>query len=120
MNQLLSLLPLSVVQAFLLAVGQVLVKIALQNTPKPSFTGDFICSQLTNWWWPACGACFGGALILWAYILKHYPFSIAYPLSSMAYIFGMIAAMVVFHEQISASAWIGICLIMLGCYLIVN
>jgi len=120
MNQLLQLLPLSIVQAILLSGGQILVKIALQHMPKPALTGDFILSQLTNWWWLACGLCFGGATILWAYILKHYPFSMAYPLSSMAYIFGMIAAMYIFHEEVSTTAWVGICLIMLGCYLIVH
>lgn len=120
MNLLLSLLPLSIIQAILLAGGQILVKIALQHMPKPSFTGEFILSQLTNWWWLACGLCFGGAGILWAYILKNYPFSMAYPLSSIAYIFGMIAAMFIFHEQVSTTAWVGVCLIMLGCYLIVH
>lgn len=120
MNQVLSLFPLSVLQAIMLAGGQVLVKIALQHMPKAEFTWAFIWSQATNWWWLACGISFGGATVLWAYILKHYPFSLAYPMSSMAYIFGMMAAMWIFHEQVSASAWIGICLIMLGCYFIAH
>lgn len=118
MNKMLTLLPLSVVQALLLAVGQVLVKVALQHMPRPEFSWSFVWSQATNWWWLFCGICFSGATFLWAYILRHYPFSLAYPLSSMAYVFGMIAAMAVFHEQISASAWCGIGLILLGCYLV--
>lgn len=120
MSQVLSLLPLAVVQAILLSAGQVLVKIALQHMPKAEFSWDFILSQLTNWWWLACGISFAGATSLWIYILRHYPFSMAYPLSSMAYIFGMIAAMIIFHEEISTSAWIGICLIMLGCYFVAH
>ena len=120
MPQVLTLLPLSILQAILLAGGQVLVKIALQHMPCVEWTWSFIWSQITNWWWLACGISFGGATVLWAYILKHYPFSLAYPMSSMAYIFGMIAAMVVFHEQISMSSWVGICLIMLGCYFIAH
>lgn len=120
MNQVLSLFPLSVLQAIMLAGGQVLVKIALQHMPKAEFSWSFIWSQATNWWWLACGISFGGATVLWAYILKHYPFSLAYPMSSVAYIFGMMAAMWIFHEQVSASAWIGICLIMLGCYFIAH
>ena len=120
MNQVLSLFPLSVLQAIMLAGGQVLVKIALQHMPKAEFSWSFIWSQATNWWWLACGISFGGATVLWAYILKHYPFSLAYPMSSMAYIFGMMAALWIFHEQVSASAWIGICLIMLGCYFIAH
>lgn len=118
MKQLFSLLPLSIVQAMLLAGGQVLVKIALQHMPKVEATWSFVWSQVTNWWWLGCGICFVSATTLWAYILKNFPFSTAYPMSSMAYIFGMIAAAIIFHEQISFSAWIGIALIMLGCYCI--
>ena len=54
------------------------------------------------------------------YILRHYPFSLAYPLSSLAYVFGMVAAMWIFHEQISLVQWLGILLIMAGCYCVAN
>ena len=78
----------------------------------------FFVSQLTNWWWLACGISFGGAGILWMYILRHYPFSQAYPLTSLAYVFGMLAALWVFDERISPTVWIGVLLIMAGCYLV--
>jgi undecaprenyl phosphate-alpha-L-ara4N flippase subunit ArnE len=52
------------------------------------------------------------------YILRNYPFSQAYPLSSLAYVFGMIAALWLFDEHISLTAWIGVLLIMAGCYLV--
>ena len=120
MRPVFSLLPLSVIQAILLAGGQLLVKIALQHMPRVTLSWSFIASQATNWWWLACGVCFGGATVLWAYILKHFPFSLAYPMSSLAYVFGLIAAQIVFHEHVSASAWIGICLIMLGCWFIAH
>jgi len=112
------LLVLAIIQAALLAGGQVLVKVALSRIPAITFSWSFIVSQLTNWWWLACGISFGGATVLWAYILRHYPFSIAYPLSSMAYIFGLIAAWLVFDETISPKVWVGILLIMLGCWLV--
>lgn len=120
MNQIASLLPLSLLQALLLAGGQILVKIALQHMPKFELTGSFLWSQVTNWWWLACGLCLGGAGLLWAYILKHYPFSMAYPLSSLAYVFGMVAALYLFDERVSVSAWVGICLILAGCYLVAH
>lgn len=50
------------------------------------------------------------------YILKHYPFSQAYPLSSLAYVFGMVASLFVFREQVSWMQWAGVLLIMAGCY----
>jgi undecaprenyl phosphate-alpha-L-ara4N flippase subunit ArnE len=52
------------------------------------------------------------------YIVKHFPFSMAYPMISMSYVFGMFAAMLFFHEQIPPTRWIGVMLIMAGCVLI--
>ena len=112
------LLPLAIIQAILLAGGQVLLKLALRAAGSFSWSTGFFASQLTNWWWLACGLSFFGAGVLWMYILRHYPFSQAYPLSSLAYVFGMLAALWIFDERISVTSWIGILLIMAGCYLV--
>lgn len=109
---------LAILQAMLLAGGQVLVKIALSRIDHFEWSWQFAVSQLTNWWWLACGISFGGATALWAYILRHYPFSTAYPLSSMAYVFGLVAAWLIFDERISTNVWIGVLLIMAGCYFV--
>lgn len=114
----LSLLPLALTQAALLAGGQVCVKLALMRIDRFVWSWSFLASQLTNWWWLACGLCFCGSGVLWAYILRHYPFSTAYPLSSLAYVFGLIAAWLVFGEKISVNVAVGILLIMAGCYIV--
>ena len=56
--------------------------------------------------------------MLWFYIVKHFPFSMAYPLVSLSYVFGMIAAMIFFHEQVDLLKWVGVLLIMGGCFFI--
>jgi len=112
------LLLLSIIQAFLLAAGQVLLKFALRAAGAFEWSTNFFLAQFTNWWWLACGISFCGAGILWMYILRNYPFSQAYPLSSLAYVFGMIAALWLFDEHVSLSAWLGVLLIMAGCYLV--
>lgn len=112
------LLPLSIIQAALLAGGQVCVKLALMHVDRFQWSWTFVCSQLTNWWWLLCGICFGTSTALWVYILRHYPFSSAYPLSSLAYVFGLVAAWMLFGEKISANAIIGVLLIMAGCYFV--
>ena len=112
------LLPLAIIQALLLAAGQVLLKFALRAAGVFEWSTGFFANQLTNWWWLACGISFCGAGILWMYILRNYPFSQAYQLSSLAYVFGMIAALWLFDEHISLTAWIGVLLIMAGCYLV--
>ena len=52
------------------------------------------------------------------YIVKAFPFSVAYPMVSMSFVIGMIAAVVFFHEQVSWTKWVGVLLIVAGCLLI--
>ncbi len=114
------LILLAIIQSVFLCAGQMFMKLALKVMGPVSWTWSFVGQQLTNWWWLACGLSFTIAGVMWMYILKHWSFSQAYPLSSMAYVFGMVAAMFVFHEQIVWTQWIGILFIMAGCYLVVN
>lgn len=110
----------ALLQSIFLCAGQVFMKLALCAVEKVSFSWSFVLSQLTNWWWLACGIAFTTAGILWMYILKNWSFSQAYPLSSLAYVFGMIAAMLVFKETIAWTQWVGILLIMAGCWFVAN
>ena len=113
-----SLLPLAIIQSLLLAAGQMFLKLALRDMDTPAWQWPFIASLLTNWWLLATGVCLTSSALLWMYMLKHHPFSMAYPLSSMSYVFGMVAAIAVFHENVSPQRWLGVALIMAGCYLI--
>ncbi len=109
---------LAVVQSALLSGGQVFLKYALQKMHPFGWTCDFWLSLLTNWQFACCGAFFGASSVLWMYIVKHYPLSVAYPMISISYVFGMLAAIIFFHEPVSTAKWIGIALIMAGCCLI--
>lgn len=109
---------LAIIQSLLLAGGQVLLKYALARMLPFAWTFEFWKSVFANWQFAACGLCYGAGSILWFYIIKHFPFSMAYPLVSLSYVFGMIAAIVFFHEPVNMTKWIGVLLIMLGCYLI--
>lgn len=110
------LILLALIQSLFLCGGQILMKLALQAMGTFSWSWRFFGRQLLNWWWLGCGISFTAAGLLWMYILKHYPFSQAYPLSSLAYVFGMVASMFVFREQVSWMQWAGVLLIMAGCY----
>ena len=112
------LLLLAIVQSLLLAGGQVLLKFALVRMLPFSMTLAFWKSVFLNWQFAACGLCYGAGSLLWFHIIKNYPFSMAYPLVSLSYVFGMIAAIVLFHEQVDFLKWTGVLLIMAGCYLI--
>lgn len=112
------LIILSIIQSILLCGGQVLLKFALNKMGTFSWTSDFFVRNLTNWWFLGCGICYAAATALWMYIVKNFPFSMAYPMISLSYVFGMIAAMWFFHEQIPLVRWVGVFLIMSGCVLI--
>lgn len=112
------LFPLALLQSMLLVAGQVFLKLALVRMPAFSWSLDFWRSVFANWQFAVCGACYGLGSILWFYIVKHYPFSMAYPMVSLSYVLGMVAAVVIFHETVDVAKWIGVLCIMVGCYLI--
>jgi undecaprenyl phosphate-alpha-L-ara4N flippase subunit ArnE len=96
----------------------VFLKYAMMRMPAFSWSRGFWLSLLVNWQFAACGLLFGAASLLWAYIVKNFPFSTAYPMVSLSYVFGMFAAIMFFHEEVSAAKWLGVALIMMGCFLI--
>lgn len=114
------LVPLALLQSLFLCGGQVLLKLGLAASGPFRWSWPFFRAQLTNWWFLGCGLSFGVATVLWMHLLKHFPFSIVYPLSSLSYIFGMAAALLVFHEQVNGSQWLGVLLIMAGSALMVK
>lgn len=112
------IISLAIFQSAFLAGGQVFLKFALAKMKHFGWTWEFWGSLLLNWQFAACGIFFLAASLLWMFMLKHYPLSIAYPLGSLSYVFGIIAAIVFFHEDVSLTRWIGVGLIMAGCCLI--
>ena len=113
-----SIIPYAIIQSILLTGGQVFLKYALMRMPAFSWTRDFWASMLVNWQFAASGLFFGAASLLWVYIVKHFPFSIAYPLVSLSYVFGMLSAIIFFHEEVSVVKWLGVAFIIIGCFLI--
>ncbi|MCQ2974071.1 MAG: EamA family transporter [Bacteroidales bacterium] len=117
---MLKLLSLSLIQSAFLAFGQVFLKIAMKNAPKFVFTWTCIKDYLTNWNLLFSGICMGLATLLWFYILRHFEFSIAYPLISFSYVFGMIASVLIFKENIPTTRWIGLGLIVSGTFFLLK
>ena len=114
------LLILVAIQTAFLAGGQVLLKLSMAKLPKFNWSWAYFKAVATDWWLLSCGISFGAATVLWLYILKHFPFSQAYPLTALGYIFGMIAAILVFGESVPFSRWIGVILIVAGCMFIMK
>ena len=54
-------------------------------------------------------------LVEWMYMLKTYPFSVIYPMSSLSFLFGMFIAIIFFKETVVWQQWVGVFFILLGC-----
>ena len=111
-------LPIALLQSALLALGQVLLKLGLMKMEPFAWSAAFWKSALVNWPFALSGACFLAASLLWMFIVKHFPLSMAYPMVSLSYVFGLLAAAYIFHEDVSANKWIGVFLIVLGCVIV--
>ena len=112
------IIPYAILQSALLCGGQVFLKFALTRMPTFGWNKDFWWSLLTNWQFAVCGLLFALASLLWMYIVKYFPFSMAYPMVSLGFVFGMLAAIFFFHEEVSMIKWIGVICIIVGCFLI--
>ena len=115
---ILKLLPISILQCMLLSGGPVLMKYGLMKAGDFSMSWGYFGRLLFNWQFFSCGLCYGAGSVLWMYIVKNFPLSMAYPMISLSYVFGMFAAIIFFHEQIPMTRWIGVFLVMSGCVLI--
>ncbi|MDR0872801.1 MAG: EamA family transporter [Prevotellaceae bacterium] len=109
---------LTILQCFLLASGQVCFKFAVEKITKFQFSWAYAVDILTNWWLLASGICLISATVLWGFILKHFEFSVAYPITAFAYVFGILAAIFIFHETVSLTRWLGVGFIIFGVILI--
>ena len=114
------ILILVTIQTLLFSAGQVLLKKAMMTLPSFSWHLDYFRDILANGWLLASGVSFGVATVLWLYVIRHFPLSQAYPLSALSYIIVMIAAIFVFGETVPISRWIGVLLIVVGCFFILK
>lgn len=114
------LLCLSFTQALLICSSQSLFKVAAGRMSGFAFSWTFFRDNiLTNGWLIASGLAAITAMVEWAYMLRNYPFSQVYPLSSISFVLGMFVSIIFFHETVSWQQWVGVLLILGGCYLIV-
>lgn len=101
---------LSVICVSGLAAGQLLFKQAAAALPAEPVLGDW----LTNPWLYAALGLYGAMTILWIWILRHAPLSIAYPFMALAFIIVPLLARLVFGEPLSWQTLAGGALILAG------
>lgn len=99
-------------QIALLVTGQVLWKTGVNRIGAISFHNlwDLVLSPYI---WAGI-AIYGIATVIWMVILSRANLSTVYPMQSLAYVFGLIAGIILFQEKVPATGWIGLLLIVSG------
>jgi undecaprenyl phosphate-alpha-L-ara4N flippase subunit ArnE len=106
-------------QTSLLVGGQVFFKLGMQGIDSIIWSWDFILHHILLNIWLLVGVAFlVAANLFWLWLLKMYPFSVIYPLTSLGFVFGMLSGMLIFHETVTITQWIGVVMVMGGCYFI--
>ena len=114
------LIVLIIVQSVLLVAAQSFLKISVELFGQFSWSWQYFKTVFTTWQFAASGLCALVAMLVWMYVLKHYEFSVAYPLLSISYIIGLLSAQFVFHEVVPLTRWIGVVIVMVGVFFIVK
>lgn len=110
---------LSILQSLFLCGGTILLKIAVQHMDTSLNAWKFfIHSMVLNVWFFSSGVVMLSSGLLLMYILRHYPYAQAYPLTSLSFVFGTLGAIVVFNESVSWVNWLGVLFILIGCFFI--
>lgn len=109
---------LALIQCMCTAFGQMMLKVAMNRTPDFSWSRNYFHSLFSNIPFICSGILVLSGVILWMHILKHYPFSLAYPVSSFSYVIGMTLGALFLHESIPYTRWIGLALVLIGLFIL--
>jgi multidrug transporter EmrE-like cation transporter len=63
-------------------------------------------------------ACYAVSVVVWILALSRVPVSVAYPMLSIGYVVNLLAARVLFAEQITLQRVAGVGVIVAGCWLV--
>ncbi len=64
-------------------------------------------------------AVYGSATVLWVWLLKELPLTVAYPFFALSFVFVPLISLFFLGEQVSLRYWAGIAMIMAGIYVTV-
>lgn len=115
---------LSFFTTLLITSGQVLWKIGLHKIggfyiPEKNLIDNFFRIMLNGW-------IFSGFVVyaiatgFFMWLLSKYEISLIIPISSISFIFSLIAGTLIFNEHINAIRFIGVFFIMLGVYFVIR
>lgn len=114
-------LALVAITTMLLTTNQVLLKIWLSRYSQ--YVLPLSNFRVTVFFKPELIFCALAFLIaggIWMTLLKRIDFGVLYPMISMSYVFGLLAAKFVFQERVIGTQWLGLVMIIAGIVVISN
>jgi undecaprenyl phosphate-alpha-L-ara4N flippase subunit ArnE len=115
---MLKLVLLITLQSAALTASQVFLKMALSAFGKFQWSFAFFKTVFSNIPFALSGITGLTAIFIWVYVLKKFEFSLAYPMVSISYVFGLVSAYFIFHETITWTRWLGVAVIIAGVVLV--
>ena len=112
------LLLFMLVQQAMSVVGQLLLKMGMAAESPFVWTWRNVGHLFVNWYLQAGVWLLVGANVFWLWLLNKYAFSLVYPLTSLGFVFSVLTGMIILREHVSPIHWVGLVLIMAGCYCI--
>ncbi|MCD4828088.1 MAG: EamA family transporter [Candidatus Cloacimonetes bacterium] len=116
----LKLLLLMSVQSLFLVASQIVLKTGIGRLKGEVVNVKYFLHLAISPWVISSALLMGVAAGIWVLVLRNYDFNQAYPLVSISYVFALVAAIVVFGEDVPAIRWIGVLVIMVGVFLILK
>jgi len=103
--------------AFTLGIGQVFFKIAAERLVIGRGVTAF-AGSLVGWPMATVLLLYGGATVLWVYLLHGLPLSRAYPFIALVFAFVPLMSWLVFRDALDLRYGLGLVLMLAGLYLI--
>ena len=104
---------LALLTAFSMAGGQLLFKLGAPNW-KGSTLSEWIISFATNPYLMVAVVMYAMTILIWIYVLRTLPLSVAYPLTALSYVIVPCLSYLLLHEKISLQTVAGSGIIILG------
>ena len=104
---------LALLTAFFMACGQMLFKFGAENWSGNSIA-EWFWSFLSNPFLMAAIFLYSLTIVIWIFVLRTLPLSIAYPLTALSYVIVPVLSYFFIHEKITLQTAIGGLFIILG------
>ncbi len=103
------------------ALSQVTLKMGMQAINGFTWTWSCIYHQIfLNGWLQLAILLIIVANVVWFLVLKYFPLTYAYPLTALGFVFGMIAGIFILHETVVWTQWVGVAMIVGGCFFLLR